>query len=283
MGTHRIDMPSKRKPDPIIPPRLPSLLLHSRHVPLLLEHLGILGHVRLGLERVKVADIRFAVEHGDEGWVAGAQRGEGDGGEEGEGLDVGEGREAVFGVCDEPGEVSLESKGPIPQRGDSPNHSVPGDIAQVKDEVLGTIIHRPPEDLVPVLEVGPGLFRRVTGEWREALHGVSCKSCFRMDYTTHAEELEQDTAERPVIRRVGVCLAAQDLWRHANFISFVHRVRPPHSQLTSPGFLRPSRPTKSAEVSAPVIRSTELTYRGSAIRIERYIVRLSSVERKMRS
>ena len=81
-------MSPKSESDPIVPPSLP-LLFHSRHIPLLLKHLGILGHIRLVLKAVKVAHVRLAIQHRHKGRVALTERVEGERLEEGEGLAVG--------------------------------------------------------------------------------------------------------------------------------------------------------------------------------------------------
>jgi hypothetical protein len=52
---------AKRESDPVVPVAL-ALLLDGLDVSLLLEHLGVLGHVLGGLERVEIADVGVAVQ-----------------------------------------------------------------------------------------------------------------------------------------------------------------------------------------------------------------------------
>jgi hypothetical protein len=78
-----------------------ALLLHGLDVSLLLEHLGVLCHVLGRGERIKVADVRVAIEDGNEWRRNLSQRAEWQRGEEWQRLDIGQGRDSVLGVSDQ--------------------------------------------------------------------------------------------------------------------------------------------------------------------------------------
>lgn len=231
-----LGMSPESKSDPIIPAPLP-LLFNSRHIPLLLKHLGILGHIGLILKAVKVAHVSLAIQHRHKGRVALAERVEGERLEEGKGLAVREGGNTVFGVCDE---TCMSA---------SVDYS---EWKQAKGWVyrLGEIAHlvtasQATSDKLKIKSSGRsytgrrstlGQFLRFAqvslGVWPEnggkPCH-ISHKFCtpvskiwiLPLSYGpmlsggTHTEEFKQDTTQRPVIGRVSVCLAAQDFRGHA--------------------------------------------------------------------
>lgn len=92
---------AKGESDPVVAVAY-TLLLDRLDITLLLEHLGVLGHVLRRLERVKVTNVGVSVEDGNKRRGDLAQRSEREGREERKSLDIREGGHPVFGVRNKP-------------------------------------------------------------------------------------------------------------------------------------------------------------------------------------
>ena len=81
---------------------IPTTLFFDRlYIPLFLENLGVLGHIFWRGERVKVTHVCISIEHRDEWCGDLTESGERKRREEGEGLDIGESCNSVFGMGNE--------------------------------------------------------------------------------------------------------------------------------------------------------------------------------------
>lgn len=78
-----------------------------------------------------------------------------------------------------------------------PGDGVPGDVCQIEDEVFGLVVFWPAKNLGPVLKIRPGLLGCAPAERRET-----------------GQKLEENTAQRPVVDRVGVWFPSQYFRRH---------------------------------------------------------------------
>ena len=91
---------AKCESDPVVPVST-AFLLYSLDIPLFLEYFGVLGHVLGRRKGIKVSDIGFAIQHGNERCGKRTERSKGDVGEEWEGLDIRERVDAILGMGDE--------------------------------------------------------------------------------------------------------------------------------------------------------------------------------------
>jgi hypothetical protein len=74
-----------------------------------------------------------------------------------------------------------------------PSDDIPTNIPQVEHQILRFVIHRSLEDLCPILQICPSLFRGSTRERREP-----------------REKFEENTAQGPIIHRKGIGLSTKN-------------------------------------------------------------------------
>lgn len=171
----------ERESDPDTSAHRIFLLLHLVHIPLLLLDLRIFGHVLDASKVVVVTGIDFGVEGRYERGPDTAQIVPFDATEEGVVLDRSESGIAYACMRYEPVFV-VSGMAKAWKDAFLPRNGVPGDIAQVENQILGFVILWPPKHLRPVLQVCPSLFWCTAAEWWEA-----------------SQELEEDTPKTPVV------------------------------------------------------------------------------------
>lgn len=170
-----ICVPAESEADPSVL-LSPSTLGDGLDVGLLLEHLGVLGHVLGRAERIEVTNVRLVVEHRHERCSLLTKTLEGDFAVEFKALDLLNSGYSVFRRGDKAVHSSHQSVSDLGlQRASAGSYlyllddRLPSLIGQVEDQILGLVIYRPSKHLWPVLQVDPSLIRRASREWREAL------------------------------------------------------------------------------------------------------------------